>query len=81
MKKYESGTQPSYDLICFNHEEKILRRSCGFSSKEQALQEWQHILDCQIKGVRWAEKIVQYQIVEGKPKFISNGKPIFNCNI
>jgi hypothetical protein len=81
MKKYESGTQPSYDLICFNDEGKMLRRSCGFTSKEQAQQEWKHILDCQIKGVRWAKKIVHYVIVEGKPKFISNGKSIFDFKI
>jgi hypothetical protein len=81
MKENESGTQPSYDLICFNDEGKISRQSCGFSFKEQAQEEWQHILDCQIKGVRWAKKIVRHEIVEGKPRFISNGKPIVNFKI
>jgi hypothetical protein len=81
MKKCESGTQPSYDLICFNDEGKIERLSRGFTSKEQAQQEWKHILNCQIKDVRWAKKIVQYEIVEGKPKFIPNGKSIFDFKI
>ena len=81
MRKNDLQFRPTFDLICFDIQEKIIRQQKGFYSKDECLQEWQHILDCQLKGMRWAKQIVRYEIVDGKPAAIPNGKKPFGIKI
>jgi hypothetical protein len=38
-------------------------------------------LDCQSKNYSWAKQIVRYEIVDGKPAALPNGKPPFGLKI
>jgi hypothetical protein len=81
MKKNQTQFRSTFDLNCFNQENKIVWQARGCYSKEQCLEEWQYILDCQLKNMSWAKRIVRYEIVVGKPAGIPNGKPPFGLNI
>jgi len=71
----------TFDLNCFNQENKIVRQAKACYSKEQCLEEWQYILDCQLKNMSWAKRIVRYEIVDGKPAGVPNGKAPFGLKI
>lgn len=81
MKKNEIQTRQTFDLVCFNQENEIVKHSRGIYLKEKCLEEWQHILNCQLKNMRWAKLIVRYEIIDGKPAALPNGKKPFGLNL
>ena len=81
VKKNQTQFRSTFDLNCFNQENKIVRQARGCYSKEQCLEEWQYVLDCQSKNMSWAKRIVRYEIVDGKPAAVPNGKPPFGLKI